>query len=76
MIAILFFVHFWMNAVAFSVFFQNLLGSNVYSWSTKLLQISHIIVSIFSGVIIVTVNIKKNGGRIEFEGQIKVISFQ
>ena len=35
----------------------------------------HIIVSIFSGVIIVRVNIK-NGGRIEFDGQIKVISFQ
>ena len=39
------------------------------------LQIGHFIVSIIRGVIIVTVNIE-NGGRIEFEGQIKVISFQ
>ena len=42
----------------FWIFF-NLLGSNVYFWFTKLLRISHNIVSIFSGVIIVTVNIKK-----------------
>ena len=34
-------------------------GSNVYSLVTMLLQISHIIVSIFSGVILVTVCIKK-----------------
>ena len=33
-------------------------------------------ISIFMDVIIVTVNIKKKGGRIEFEGQIKVISLQ
>ena len=59
----------------FYFFLQNLLDSNVYSWFTKLLRISHIIVSIFSGVIIVTVNIK-NGRRIAFEGDIKVISFQ
>ena len=30
----------------------------------------------FSGIIIVAVNILKNGGRIEFKGQIKVISAQ
>ena len=43
----------------FRYVFLNLLGSNVYSWFTKLLQINHIIVSIFSGVIKVTVNFKK-----------------
>ena len=45
---------------------------HVYSWSIKVLQISRIIGSMFSGIIIVTVHIKK-GGHIEFEGQIKVI---
>ena len=37
--------HFRVNAVVILDFFQNLLGSNVYSWFTKLLQISQIIVS-------------------------------
>ena len=60
----------------FWIFFQNLLVRNFYSWPTKLLQISRIVVSMLSGIIIVTVNNKKNSGRIEFEGQIKVISFQ
>ena len=55
LIAILFYVHLRVNVAAI----LDLLGSNVYSWFTKLLHISHIIVSIFSGVIIVTVNIKK-----------------
>ena len=33
-------------------FFQNLLVNNVYSWSIKLLQISRIIGSVFSGIIL------------------------
>ena len=35
----------------------NLFASNVYFWSTKLTQINYIIVNIFSGILIVTVNI-------------------
>ena len=65
-----------MNVAAILDVFQFLLVSNVYSWSIKLHQVSRIIGSMFSGIIIVTVNIKKNGGHIEFEGKIKVISFQ
>ena len=38
-------------------FHLNLLVSNVFILSTKLLQINPIIVNIFSGIIIVTVNI-------------------
>ena len=37
-------------------FFLNLLASNVYFWFTKLLQINF---NMFSGIIIVTVNILK-----------------
>ena len=65
-----------MNVAAILDFFQNLLVSNVYSWLIKLLQISRIIGSMFSGINIVKVNNKKNGGHIEFEGQINSISFQ
>ena len=43
----------------FVSFLQNSLVSDVYFWSAKLLQISHIITSMFSGIIIVTVNLKK-----------------
>ena len=62
LIAILFSVNFRVNVAAIlDCFFQNLLVSNVYSWSTKSLQISRIIHGMFSGIIIVTVglNIKK-----------------
>ena len=59
LIAILFYLHLRVTVAAILDFFFNLLGSNVYSWFTKLLQMSHIIVSKFIGVIIVTVNIKK-----------------
>ena len=37
--------------------FLYLLVSNVYSWSAKELQISHINFSMFTGIIIVIVNI-------------------
>ena len=57
LIAILIFAHLRVNVAAILIFFLNLLVSNVYSWSTKLLQISHIIFSMFSGIIIGTVNI-------------------
>ena len=66
---------FEVNFAAILIFFQILFVSTVYTWSTKSLQISRIIVSMFSGIIIVTVNIKKRR-NIEFEGQIKVVSFQ
>ena len=58
LIAILFFVHLRVNVAAILIFFLNSLVSNLYSWSTKLLQISRIIFSMFSGTIIVTENIK------------------
>ena len=45
----MFYVYLRVNVAAILVFY--LLSSNVYSWFTKLLQISHIIVSIFCGVI-------------------------
>ena len=35
----------------------NLLVSNFYFWSTMLTEINHTIVNIFSGILIVTVNI-------------------
>ena len=41
----------------FRFFHLNLLVSNFYFWSTKLTQINHKIVNIFSGILIVTVNI-------------------
>ena len=43
----------------FDFFHLNLLVSNVYFWSTTLLQLNHIIVNMFSGIFIVTVNIYK-----------------
>ena len=49
LLAFLFFVDMKVNV--------NFLVSNVYSWSKKLLQISHIIAIMFSGVVTVTVNI-------------------
>ena len=39
-------------------------------------QIRHIIVNMFSSILIVTVNTSKNGGCLGFKGQMKVISFQ
>ena len=51
LIAILFFVNLRVNVAAILFFFLNLLVSNVYSWSTKLLQISRIISSMFSGIL-------------------------
>ena len=59
LIAILFFVHLWVNVAATLDLFLNVFVSNVYSWSTKLLQIRRIIFSMFSGIIIVTINISK-----------------
>ena len=57
----LFYVHLTVNVAAILdlFFFQNLVGSTVCFWFAKVLQISHIIVSIFIGVFIVTVNISK-----------------
>ena len=56
--AILFLVHIKVNIAAILDFFLlNVLASNIYFWSTKLLLISDIIVNIFSGIVIVTVNI-------------------
>ena len=43
---------------------QNLLVSNAYSWSTKLLQIRHIIVS---GILIVAANIKKTADVLDLK---------
>ena len=39
----------------FGFFHLNLFVSNFYFWSTKLTQINHIIVNMFSGILIVTV---------------------
>ena len=41
----------------FGFFYSNLIVSNFYFWSTMLAQINHNIVNIFSGILIVTVNI-------------------
>ena len=41
----------------FLLFNLNLLVSNFYFWSTMLTEINYTIVNIFSGIIIVTVNI-------------------
>ena len=41
----------------FGFFYLNLLVSKFYFWSTKLTEINHTIVNIFSGILIVTVNI-------------------
>ena len=54
LIVILFLVH---NEPDFRFFHLNLLVSNFYFWSTKLTGINHTIVNIFSGILIVTVNI-------------------
>ena len=43
----------------FGFFHSNLLVSNFYLWSNKLTQINHAIVNIFSGILIVRVNISK-----------------
>ena len=60
----------------FVFFHSNLLVSNFYFWSTMLTQINHTIVNIFSGTLIVTVNIRKNDRNLVFKGLIKDISFQ
>ena len=41
----------------FEFFHSNILASNFYFWSTVLTQINHTIVNIFSGTLIVAVNI-------------------
>ena len=41
----------------FGFFHLNLLVSNFYFWSAMLTKINHTIVNIFSGILIVTVNI-------------------
>ena len=41
----------------FGLFHLNLLVSNFYSRSNKLTQINHVIVNVFSGILIVAVNI-------------------
>ena len=41
----------------FKFFPLNLLASSFYFWSNKLKQINHVIVNIFRGILIVTVNI-------------------
>ena len=41
----------------FGFFHSNLLVSNFYFWSTKLTQINHTIINIFSGILIVAVTI-------------------
>ena len=60
LIVLLFLVHMKVNFAAILDFFHlNLLLSNFYFWSTKLTEINHTIVNIFSGrpILIVTVNI-------------------
>ena len=58
LIVILFLGNMKVNFAAILDFFHlNLLVSNFYFWSTKLLQINHIIVNIVSGILIVTGNI-------------------
>ena len=58
----------------FGFFHLNSLVSNFYFWSTKLTQINHIIVNIFSGILTYS-NSKyiKNDVHLVFKGQIKVI---
>ena len=58
-------------AAILDFFHLNLLASNVLLWSTKLLQLNHIIVNMFSSILIV--NYKKNEGDLIFKGQIKVL---
>ena len=40
-----------------------------------LIKIRHILVDMFSSILIVTVNTLKNGGYLGFKGQINIISF-
>ena len=46
-------------AAILDFFHLNLLVSNFYYWSTKLTEINYTIDNIFSGILIVTVNIYK-----------------
>ena len=41
----------------FEFVYVNLLASTMYVWFSKLLQLNHIIVNMFNGIFIVTVNI-------------------
>ena len=78
LIAILFFCSYEGGCHGHSGFFHlNVLISNVYVWSTKLLQLlqlNHLIINISSGILIVTVNTWKWRTSC-FKGQIKVTSF-
>ena len=55
LIAILFLVHMEMNFAAISNCFSNLLVSNVNYQSLKLLTMRHIIINMFSSILIVVV---------------------
>ena len=58
LIVVLFLVQKKLNLAANLTFFHvNLLVSNLYFWSTMSTEIIHTIVNIFSGILIVTVNV-------------------